>query len=570
MSIDKCLLSMIIVVRNDNYTPDYLKRLMYVINFNCQNIKDLGLSDKIKIEIVDWGSKDQISNFLSVIDEDFNKIIKFIHVEKKIADKFDSYSIGNFFVELACNVGFRRSESEFLLQCPADQILSINSLQNLYNFLLKEKKRDTQKFYLLHRKILDNFFYGKNHFNFKSLNKFLDNHNFLGFKILDNRLYYGGGIGGIIVKKKDIETVKGYDENYFFRGRYGAADALITKKLLSFLDYEEMISKGVCMYKLPYSQNGKRSEQLIKNNKLFNLKNYFQFNNDFNEIKFNNKLKELNLNNKFFNKDLWGLGALNYSFNSKNLKLEKFSTLINEKDFLKKTLKLNYKNLYSIFSNWSTKEDNIISFSLLLKILNCLIKFNLISYTEIGASKINRILSISKLFPYLEMTIYFKKKINLNNDWFFLSSKICKTHKGYFKALECENNLSNNVINIQFNEQKFSNFLFLENIDGTGLQKFLLETITKSSDLIGLILIDKKLSNNIFKYLDKNFIQLEDLDGYSLMINKKLYSNELKQNYLSEKISRKKIYFTYLIIKILNMINIYNKLKYIFIKKIKK
>ena len=387
---------------------------------------------------------------------------------------------------------------------------------------------------------------------------------------MDNRLYYGGGIGGIIVKKKDIETVKGDDENYFFRGRYGAADALITKKLLSFLDYEEMISKGVCMYKLPYSQNGKRSEQLIKNNKLFNLKNYFQFNNDFNEIKFNNKLKELNLNNKFFNKDLWGLGALNYSFNSKNLKLEKFSTLINEKDFLKKTLKLNYKNLYSIFSNWSTKEDNIISFSLLLKILNCLIKFNLISYTEIGASKINRILSISKLFPYLEMTIYFKKKINLNNDWFFLSSKICKTHKGYFKALECENNLSNNVINIQFNEQKFSNFLFLENIDGTGLQKFLLETITKSSDLIGLILIDKKLSNNIFKYLDKNFIQLEDLDGYSLMINKKLYSNELKQNYLSEKISRKKIYFTYLIIKILNMINIYNKLKYIFIKKIKK
>ena len=46
MSENKILLSILLVARNDNYTPNYIDRLSYTLNFNCQNIKDLGFSGK--------------------------------------------------------------------------------------------------------------------------------------------------------------------------------------------------------------------------------------------------------------------------------------------------------------------------------------------------------------------------------------------------------------------------------------------------------------------------------------------------------------------------------------------
>ena len=53
MSENKSLLSILLVARNDNYTPDYIQRLSYSLNFISQNIKELNLVNEIKIEIVD-------------------------------------------------------------------------------------------------------------------------------------------------------------------------------------------------------------------------------------------------------------------------------------------------------------------------------------------------------------------------------------------------------------------------------------------------------------------------------------------------------------------------------------
>ena len=57
----KNLLSILLIVRDDNYTKNYLERLSYNINLNLFNIVKSGLSDSIKIEVVDWGSKTPIS-----------------------------------------------------------------------------------------------------------------------------------------------------------------------------------------------------------------------------------------------------------------------------------------------------------------------------------------------------------------------------------------------------------------------------------------------------------------------------------------------------------------------------
>ena len=96
---------------------------------------------KVIFEIVDWGSKQPISENLYITDNDFNNMINFIDIKPDISNKYDNFSIGKFFVEAACNVGFRRSQAEYILQCPADQLLSKNSLSNLYNFLSLKNKR---------------------------------------------------------------------------------------------------------------------------------------------------------------------------------------------------------------------------------------------------------------------------------------------------------------------------------------------------------------------------------------------------------------------------------------------
>jgi hypothetical protein len=572
MSMDKCLLSIILTARNDNYTPDYLKRLSYVINFNCQNIKDLGLSDKIKIEIVDWGSEDQISNVLSVIDKDFNKIIKFIHVEKKITDEFDNYSIGNFFVELACNVGFRRSESEFILQCPADQILSINSLQNLYNFLLKEKERDTQKFYLLHRKILDNFFYHTNFFEFKSLNEFLNNHNFLSYQFPDNRPYYGGGVGGLIIKKDDLIKIKGYEENNIFRGRYGGADNLTVKKLFKFLKLEELVSKGICMYKLPYSPLGKRIEDLKKNNKIFELKNYLQFSYNFDSKKYSNRIDKLNLNTHQLKEEEWGLGNLNIPLKEKKIQVNKRLFDFTKDSFIIKSSKVNFTNFLRVFNVWFIQKDTFLNFTVLVNILICLIKFNIISFVELGSNKFNKILSISKIFPFLKIIIFLEKSSKFGDSWFFLSSNMCATHKGYFKAVDYKNKfdlIEKNFI-LELNDQKFSNFISLEKInDDLNLSKTL-TLIENSKDLIGLILVKNDLKVQLLDKLNSNFKILTSFGSHFLMINSELYSNELKNNYLENKLKKKTILYMYIVINILRPINLLNYVKSIVKKKIKK
>ena len=55
------LLSIITSARNDNYFKGYLSRLEFVYNYNLKNIIDLDYLDTVDINIVDWGSRKNIS-----------------------------------------------------------------------------------------------------------------------------------------------------------------------------------------------------------------------------------------------------------------------------------------------------------------------------------------------------------------------------------------------------------------------------------------------------------------------------------------------------------------------------
>ena len=91
MSENNSLLSILLVARNDNYTPNYIERLCYTLNFISQNIKELNLINEIKIEIVDWGSEKSLSNSLTILDEEFTKIINFYDVVQKYQKIMTNY-----------------------------------------------------------------------------------------------------------------------------------------------------------------------------------------------------------------------------------------------------------------------------------------------------------------------------------------------------------------------------------------------------------------------------------------------------------------------------------------------
>ena len=149
---------------------------------------------------------------------------------------------------------------------------------------------------------------------------------------------------------------------------------------------------------------------------------------------------------------------------------------------------------------------------------------------------------------------------------------MCTTHKGYFKAVDYENKvelIEKNFI-LELNDQKFSNFISLEKInDDLNLSKTL-TLIENSKELIGLILVKNDLKVQLLDKLNSNFKILTSFGSHFLMINSELYSDELKNNYLENKLKKNIILYMYIVINILRPINLLNYVKSIVKKNIKK
>ena len=58
----KSLLSILFSARNDNYYTKYLNRLEFILNYSLKNIDYYGFLEDVDFYIVDWGSKQKLSN----------------------------------------------------------------------------------------------------------------------------------------------------------------------------------------------------------------------------------------------------------------------------------------------------------------------------------------------------------------------------------------------------------------------------------------------------------------------------------------------------------------------------
>ena len=142
----KC--TIIYPAKNDNYNKFFLNRLNYVIEHTCDLINQLELNNFFELNIVDWGSKNKISEKL-IISPQNKDLISFYEVSEEIALKETKKKYGFFSQPKVINVALRRIKSDYLIFTSHDLIFSKLSLLNLYNYL---------NYKIINKNLVDNAF----------------------------------------------------------------------------------------------------------------------------------------------------------------------------------------------------------------------------------------------------------------------------------------------------------------------------------------------------------------------------------------------------------------------------
>ena len=500
----KSLLSILFSARNDNYYTKYLNRLEFILNYSLKNIDYYGFLEDVDFYIVDWGSKQKLSNNIFVKDEKFKSKINFVNIDQNFAKKYNSYTSSNFFSELAENIGLENIKSDFVIIQPSDQFFSKHSLYNLIQFL-KNKKNNLDKMFLLQRQILP-FDFAQQNFTFDILDYFLENLNDNNKLINSHRIYSAGGMGGFLAKKKIFEKIGGIKNiNLKNRGYFSKSDNEILMRSNNLYPYESLTKRGILLNKFPYTKSGLRVKRNIK----------IKYNND--EIDKNLILEKNFLVDKArFKSDL-------------KSKFYEFSVFSFYRNFLSKiSFKISFISKINIFSffqyNFTSKEA--INIIIMNEIIN---RFNVFSIYEVGEKIPKIIYALSRANPFYSFYKIFidKNKSDLDS-WVSRMSIFNDVNKSYLKILSY-NSESINQFNKEIPIQNFSGMLVI-NTDGDFDYGKLIAKNNNFKKLFSTILLNK--ANNIDK---------SEFNTHLIKYYKKFFSTELYDFYINKSLNSKKV-----------------------------
>ena len=120
------LLSILTVNKNDEYHINQLQRTKFILNYFKYSLKKMDATNKVEYLIVDWGSKEPLSNYFYKEIADC-PAIKFINIPneetKKCKLSFD-HSKG-------LNVGIENSLGKHIMLTSSDQFLPLSVFKNL-------------------------------------------------------------------------------------------------------------------------------------------------------------------------------------------------------------------------------------------------------------------------------------------------------------------------------------------------------------------------------------------------------------------------------------------------------
>lgn len=138
-------LSIVIPFRNDNYTPNAIKKLNLSLNILIDQLNKNNI--KSEIIIVDWNSpnpKKPLIKKINIKNKSKNVSLDIYEVKKSVHLRYQGHEKRNLVGEVACNVGIRRSKGKFVVLKSGDTFYS----KELVNFLGKKKLREDRVYRL--------------------------------------------------------------------------------------------------------------------------------------------------------------------------------------------------------------------------------------------------------------------------------------------------------------------------------------------------------------------------------------------------------------------------------------
>ena len=516
----KNLLSVVINCKNDNYHSNFINRLEDSLNLNLFILEKIGERKKVKFNIVDWGSEKPLSEEIKIYSS-YKDNLDFYNVSKDIANESSKAYPGNFNVEISGNLGFRKSNSEFILYTGSDQIFSKSSWLNIINLLEGKNKPNYNLFdtvFYIPRKFIDIDFYRKDP-SLYIYERYFDFMNFSALEFKTPTFYVGGGYS-TLCSKKIIEQLKGFDENY----GPGIATDLDFHTRINRLSINQVDTSqfGITMFKFPSEPDSVRHKLLYETKLTRNIP-YLK--------------KEISPND-----ESWGLK--NYEI--KPVLAKKNSDIIKESNQLffiskyKKKLSFREKIKLLFFSEkfmMNSSEWNLIFF-----VSNIIKSIRVWSLIECGFNNINRPIILGQAFKFLEMLNFDNKSLIKDHDWkqrlLKVQVKLSNNRHGKFTSLNSSNFDEFTSLAENIPQEKFSS-IFLLNFDkiiDSSSQEKLVELLKDKEKLISLIIItkyDKKFSKNLSQIEEKYKFLIEDQD-LRVYINNKIPNLNNESNKIQE------------------------------------
>jgi hypothetical protein len=404
------LLSILTVNKNDEYHINQLQRTKFILNYFKYSLKKMHASNKVEYLIVDWGSKEPLSNYFYKEIADC-PAIKFINIPNEETKKFKlslDYSKG-------LNIGIENSLGKHIMLTSSDQFFPLSVFKNLISLLEKPKIFGIagNEFKLVPRKQLqDDFFIYEDNmelvdFYFQTLR-----HSAFSYDIQMND---GSGGGGLLLKKKqylDINGIKDTDKHN--RGQ----DLVIFHEITQFYQHLDTSAFGSYLLKLPRTDGLRKKKMSYIKNPLDSLK----FERDKNIINYKNIeiISNINLPKKKLDLDL----RLSFVYNER----------ITIKEIIKTIIEC---SVFTVFSKIVLKSQDI-KFILKMKIVIKIHKLKNIIFDEAQSRRF--ILCLAKCFPDMTFFSFIDPKENNPLDLLkFRNAIICETnrvqHYGYIKII---------------------------------------------------------------------------------------------------------------------------------------
>ena len=504
----KYLLSVVITLKNDQYYKDLIYRVQKTLDLNIFFLNKLKKKKMVEFIIVDWGSKNKLSNNIKV-NKNFKNNVKFIHIKNHIAKKYSKGFPNDFNSEVSQNIGVRRSTGKFVLYTSMDNFFYKFSWQNLLSFL--ENNISMRKSILyIPRRIIDLELYKKRP-NLSFYDYFLENLNHSYYQIKAHTFYLGGGFSALL-SRSDIFDIGSISE----KNLKGVANDLELNIRINLANFKKINSTnlGIAMYKFPPLLGS------LRNTLLYKTKNTRR-------VPF--IPKKININ-----KNKWGLKNSKFNFTKSKCITKTFQNTKNKiSDNIINDFNISFKNKFKIFYKLVKPKILFKDINLIIILYNVFKYSRIFSMIEFGFSNSIRCEILGINFKYLSILSIDHEENEFKNyskRLLIVQRNLSIQRYGIFETI-----LGNNFNYIKKKFEYFllknqSNLLLINQIENVNINQFIRYLRIKlniKKKFFPVIIINGKseLSENKFKFINKYYYCFKFDNFIKIFVLKKINSN---------------------------------------------